>query len=159
MQLDPQALWTALTTRAIVLVGERITKQLGPLTYSPEALFMSCCTSTLDSGAYAESFNGMQLDPQALWTALTTRAIVLVGERIIKQLGPGAAAESRDSLAKNLYSRLFDWIVSAINRKISALGAPDPASQTLVAICGAATVMPGGQGSDVLPCLANLACP
>ena len=55
-------------------------------------------------------------------TALTTRAIVLVGERIIKQLGPGAAAESRDSLAKNLYARLFDWIVAAINRKISALG-------------------------------------
>ena len=29
----------------------------------------------------------MQLDPQALWTALTWSRIVLVGERIIKQLG------------------------------------------------------------------------
>ena len=63
-----------------------------------------------------------QVQPQALLTALTTRAITAVGERIVKQLGPGAAAESRDSLAKNLYAKLFDWLVAAINRKISALG-------------------------------------
>ena len=62
------------------------------------------------------------MEPQALLTALTTRAITAVGERIVKQLGPGAAAESRDSLAKNIYAKLFDWLVAAINRKISALG-------------------------------------
>ena len=46
-----------------------------------------------------------------------------MGERIIKQLDRQAATQSRDSLAKNLYAKLFDWLVAAINRKISALGA------------------------------------
>ena len=65
-----------------------------------------------------------QVDSGALLTALTTRSISTVGERFVKQLDVGAAHESRDSLAKNLYARMFDWLVAAINRKISALGAP-----------------------------------
>ena len=43
-------------------------------------------------------------------------------ERIVKRLDVKAAEVSRDSMAKNLYSKLFDWLVAAINRKISALG-------------------------------------
>lgn len=66
----------------------------------------------------------LQVDEQALHTALTTRAIETVGERIVKALSKDAAIESRDSLAKNLYARMFDWMVAAVNRKISALGAP-----------------------------------
>ena len=63
-----------------------------------------------------------QVEAGALLKALTSRAIETRGERIIKRLDAGAAAESRDALAKNLYARLFDWLVLAINRKISALG-------------------------------------
>ena len=62
------------------------------------------------------------MEEGALLSALTTRAIETVGERIVKRLEPREAAASRDALAKNLYARLFDWLVAAINRKISALG-------------------------------------
>ena len=64
----------------------------------------------------------LQVRDEALLHALTTRSIETVGERIIKKLDAAAANASRDALAKNLYARLFDWLVAAINRKISALG-------------------------------------
>jgi myosin-5 len=63
-----------------------------------------------------------------LEAALTTRAIVTRGERIVKRLDAAAAAESRDALAKTLYARLFDWLVSAINRKINSLGSGERAA-------------------------------
>eukprot|EP00891_Asterochloris_glomerata_P005032 jgi/Astpho2/5032/e_gw1.00071.58.1_t len=64
----------------------------------------------------------LEVSEEQLLTALTTRAIETVGERFIKSLDATAASESRDALAKNLYAKLFDWLVAAINRKISALG-------------------------------------
>jgi myosin V len=77
----------------------------------------------LEGLAYVWGLNRVpQVDEQALHTALTTRAIETVGERIVKSLSKDAAVESRDSLAKNLYARMFDWLVAAVNRKISALG-------------------------------------
>ena len=62
------------------------------------------------------------MEDEALLHALTTRSIETVGEHIVKKLDAAAANASRDALAKNLYARLFDWLVAAINRKISALG-------------------------------------
>ena len=64
----------------------------------------------------------LEVSAEALLSALTTRAIETRGERIVKTLDSTAAAESRDSLAKTLYSRLFDWLVAAVNRKIGAIG-------------------------------------
>ncbi len=63
------------------------------------------------------------MEEGALFSALSSRAIETAGERIVKRLDPSAALASRDALAKNLYARLFDWLVAAVNRKISALGA------------------------------------
>eukprot|EP00884_Botryococcus_braunii_P001103 jgi/Botrbrau1/10994/Bobra.0234s0017.1 len=73
----------------------------------------------------------LQVDEAALHTALTTRAIETVGERIIKALSKDAALESRDSLAKNVYARMFDWLVAAVNRKISALGTGQRTQRTI----------------------------
>ena len=74
------------------------------------------------SGAVQIAAELLQVTPGALATALTTRAIETRGERIVKTLDPAEASESRDALAKSLYSRLFDWLVAAVNRKIGALG-------------------------------------
>jgi myosin-5 len=67
----------------------------------------------------------------ALLTALTTRAIETRGERIVKTLDAIAAAESRDAFAKSLYSRLFDWLVAAVNRKIGAIGGGGRTSRSI----------------------------
>ena len=65
----------------------------------------------------------LRVERASLMAALTTRTIeVARGERILKKLEVDAARESRDSLAKTLYARAFDWLVAAINRRISALG-------------------------------------
>ncbi|BDA45618.1 Myosin-17 [Coccomyxa sp. Obi] len=64
----------------------------------------------------------LQVEEETLLRALTSRAIETVSETIVKRLDAAAATASRDALAKNLYARLFDWLVAAINRKISALG-------------------------------------
>ena len=72
-----------------------------------------------------------QVGEDALLTALTTRVIATAGDRIVKRLSVAAAAESRDALAKNVYVRLFDWLVAAINRKISALGSGRRSTRTI----------------------------
>ncbi|XP_072959114.1 myosin-6-like isoform X1 [Typha angustifolia] len=57
-------------------------------------------------------------DVKALEDSLCKRIIVTRGESITKDLNPQAAALSRDSLAKIVYSCLFDWLVDKINTSI-----------------------------------------
>ena len=67
-----------------------------------------------------------QVSPEKLNTALLTRTIETVGEKITKPLSPESAAESRDAFAKTLYGALFDWLVAAVKRRIATLGSPPP---------------------------------
>ncbi|MCI13993.1 myosin-6-like, partial [Trifolium medium] len=48
-------------------------------------------------------------DAKALEDSLCKRVIVTRDETITRWLDPEAAALSRDSLAKIVYTRLFDW--------------------------------------------------
>ncbi|XP_023640678.1 myosin-10 isoform X4 [Capsella rubella] len=69
-------------------------------------------------------------DEKALENSLCQRVMVTRGESITKPLDPGSAALSRDALAKIVYSKLFDWLVTKINNSIGQ----DPSSKYIIGV-------------------------
>ncbi|KAG2498422.1 hypothetical protein HYH03_003680 [Edaphochlamys debaryana] len=79
--------------------------------------------AAVDSGAKAQqalqaAAELLGVEPAALAEALTTRQIQTPEGAITTPLSAQAAADSRDSLAKSVYSRLFDWLVAAVNTAV-----------------------------------------
>ncbi len=58
------------------------------------------------------------VDKAALERVLTTRVRQTMEGPITSPLTVKAAVETRDALAKVLYSKLFDWLVERINESI-----------------------------------------
>ncbi|KAI5580492.1 hypothetical protein BDE02_08G157700 [Populus trichocarpa] len=72
----------------------------------------------------------LMCNEKSLENSLCKRVIVTRDESITKWLDPDAATVNRDTLAKIVYSRLFDWIVSTINNSIGQ----DPNSKSLIGV-------------------------
>ncbi|KAJ9553939.1 hypothetical protein OSB04_017984 [Centaurea solstitialis] len=59
-------------------------------------------------------------EPEQLKLALSTRKMTVRREHIVQKLTLTQASDSRDALAKSIYSGLFDWLVDQINKSLSA---------------------------------------
>jgi myosin heavy subunit len=53
---------------------------------------------------------------------LTKRSLTIAGETSLIEQEPAKAAMARDALVKIMYARLFDWIVSRVNKTVDASG-------------------------------------
>ena len=71
--------------------------------------------------AGAKAAELLEVEPEELSKALTHRSIRMRNEVVVKQLPPSSAVGNRDALGKEVYARLFDWLVEQI---CMATGAP-----------------------------------
>ena len=75
----------------------------------------------------------MRRSLQILFTLAGTfaiRAVLGCAGPIVSPIDVKAAVDNRDSLARTLYQRLFDWLVDKINTSIGQ----DPDAATLVGV-------------------------
>jgi myosin heavy subunit len=63
--------------------------------------------------------SNLSVRPEALEKTLLSRVTYVKGEKFEVPLRVAETQDARDSLAKTLYQRLFDWLVSYINVKIN----------------------------------------
>eukprot|EP00808_Paulinella_micropora_P029782 g80330.t1 len=78
----------------------------------------------------------LKLNPTTMQTALTFRSVTIRGSVSMIPLKIHEAEEGRDSLAKALYSRNFDWLVSRLNKTLKRETPPDARTVGILDIFG-----------------------
>jgi len=105
-----------------------IVMQLGNLTFG--GISDNCDSSQITSPAEEleklSSLMGAECTLAKLKAALTTRVMEARGESFFAHLTPNAAKDGCDALAKEIYARIFDFIVDAINNATSCDTKPKP---------------------------------
>ena len=82
------------------------------------------------SMALANAASLLGTSPDELRRALMSREITVGGEVIVKELSEMECCESRDSLARGLYSKLFEYIVASVNERIGRVSGDERTPQS-----------------------------
>jgi myosin-5 len=77
-----------------------------------------CKVSTVGEEALGDAARLLGIPADGLRIILTTRTRITPDGKIVSPISFDAAVNTRDSFAKTLYSRTFDWLVECINKSI-----------------------------------------
>ncbi|CAM9355182.1 unnamed protein product, partial [Phaeothamnion confervicola] len=100
---------------------------LGQLSFAPHKEHGHDGSEIAEPRLLAGAAAPMGTSPASLGQHLTHRSMTARGETVNVPLTPNQAAESRDGLAKEIYFRLFDWLVTCINASTALAGGKRPA--------------------------------
>lgn len=107
--------WQVLTTLAAILY-------LGEVDFvSEEGASGDEEARVRDPAALAEAAGLLGCDPQALGKALCARTVRTRSEEYSVPMTPGQAVDAREALSKEVYARLFAWLVARINGSMAVV--------------------------------------
>lgn len=91
---------------------------LGNLKYKRTVVENIDATEVCDSANASRVAHFLGIPKSVLCECLTRRTIFVNEERVVSNISKEQAIEIRDAFAKTIYGRIFNWIVSKINRTI-----------------------------------------